>query len=93
MSAWPVQVTDHAASGVLEITWADGRTSRLPHAWLRSACRCADCEAQRRAGTEPAAAEDVRVTEIRPVGEQGLNLVFSDGHGRGIYPWNYLHSR
>jgi DUF971 family protein len=24
------------------------------------------------------------------VGELGLNLVFDDEHGRGIYPWPYL---
>jgi DUF971 family protein len=24
------------------------------------------------------------------VSDKGLNLVFSDGHGRGIFPWAYL---
>lgn len=91
MSAWPVSVTDHAASGLLEIAWADGRTSRLPHAQLRAACRCAACEAGRRRGQEPDAAADLRLAEIRPLGD-GLNLVFSDGHGRGIYPWSYLQA-
>ena len=27
---------------------------------------------------------------VHTIGDKGLNLVFSDGHGRGIYPWAYL---
>ncbi len=88
----PQAVTDHAVSGVLEVQWSDGRTSRLPHARLREACRCAGCEQQRRRGHPPAAPVGLRLAEIRPVGEQGLNLAFDDGHDRGIYPWPYLRS-
>jgi len=32
----------------------------------------------------------IRLDAIHPVGDKGLNLVFSDGHGRGIFPWAYL---
>jgi DUF971 family protein len=32
----------------------------------------------------------LRITEIHPVGAYGVQLVFSDGHDRGIYPWTYL---
>jgi DUF971 family protein len=31
----------------------------------------------------------VQVIELNPQG-YGLQLVFSDGHERGIYPWAYL---
>ena len=31
------------------------------------------------------------LTQINPIGEMGVQLVFSDGHDRGIYPWPYLH--
>jgi DUF971 family protein len=37
-----------------------------------------------------AAPESLRLVRIEPVGEQALNLGFSDGHDRGIYPWAYL---
>jgi DUF971 family protein len=86
----PQAITDHAASGVLELRWPDGRQARLPHATLRAACRCAACEQQRRHGTPPAPAAPVRLTAIRPFGD-GLNLVFDDGHDRGLYPWPFLH--
>lgn len=88
----PQALTDHAASGVLEITWPDGMTHRLPHALLRARCRCAACEQQRRHGSGVAVPEGVRLAAIHPVGAQAVNLVFDDGHGRGIYPWAYLRT-
>jgi DUF971 family protein len=90
-STLPTGITDHALSGVLEIAWADGHTSRLSHALLREQCRCAACEQLRRHGAGvPAADEALRLLRIEPVGENALNLGFSDGHDRGIYPWTFL---
>jgi DUF971 family protein len=89
--ATPTEITDHRASGVLEIAWADGHTSRLPHALLREHCRCAGCEQLRRHGPgAPPADQALRLVRIEPVADQGLNLGFSDGHERGIYPWTFL---
>lgn len=88
---WPSAITDHQRSGLLEIEWPNGERSQLPHALLRARCRCAACEqAVRTQGSHPALVADVRLAEIHTVGDKGLNLVFSDGHGRGIYPWLYL---
>jgi len=91
MNEPPQSVVDHRASGVLELVWLDGNVSRLPHALLRSRCRCGGCEQQRRhLGGLPETAAETRIEDIRPVGDKAVNLVFSDGHGRGIYPWAYL---
>ena len=88
---FPLDIVDHRASGVLELTWQDHTTARLPHPLLRSRCRCGGCEQQlRRSGRYPEASPDVRIERIEPVGDKALNLVFTDGHGRGIYPWAYL---
>jgi len=32
---------------------------------------------------------EVRIERVEPQG-YGVQLVFSDGHERGIYPWAYL---
>lgn len=89
--AFPVAITNHGASATLEIRWADGVSSLLAHGLLRASCRCAACVALRRAHRPVAeAAAAIRLTHAEPVGQQGLNLMFSDGHGRGIFPWAYL---
>jgi DUF971 family protein len=91
-SAFPQEITSHQQSGVLELRWQDGSVSRLPHGLLRSRCRCAGCEQAFRArGTHAAIDDAVRLDAVVPIGDKGLNLVFSDGHGRGIFPWAYLH--
>jgi DUF971 family protein len=86
----PLSITDHSRSGVLEIEWRDGAVSRLPHGLLRASCRCAACEqTRRRSGADPVADAALRLAHVEAIGH-GLNLVFDDGHGRGIYPWAYL---
>lgn len=88
----PEAIVDHRASGLLELTWPDGSSSRLPHGLLRAHCRCAGCEQQRRqTGASAEINAAIRLDAIHPIADKGLNLVFSDGHGRGIYPWAYLH--
>ena len=34
--------------------------------------------------------DDLRITDVHVVGGYAINLAFSDGHDRGIYPWTYL---
>lgn len=88
----PEAIVDHQASGVLELLWQDGSASRLSHRLLRERCRCAACEQEsRRLGHAAPSAAGLRLQAIHPVADRGLNLAFSDGHGRGIYPWAYLH--
>lgn len=83
--------TEVGSSGVLQITGSDAITSHLPHGWLRTHCRCAGCQQQaRRSEATPPLADNLRLSDIRPVADKGLNLVFSDGHDRGIYPWPHL---
>ncbi|TSB05993.1 DUF971 domain-containing protein, partial [Pseudomonas aeruginosa] len=45
--------------------------------------------AQRLRGRIDAAEQGVRLRDIRLQG-YGVQLVFDDGHERGIYPWSYL---
>jgi DUF971 family protein len=87
----PTELVWHRASGLLELAWADGRRARFTAAVLRQACKCAACEKRRRDGHLPAPPAGTALTELNPIGDMGLQLVFSDGHDRGIYPWPYLH--
>jgi DUF971 family protein len=62
----------------------------IPASRLRTACRCAHCTRARIDGRFPSAFEGVTIQSLSPMGQYGLNIGFSDGHGRGIYPWSYL---
>lgn len=90
MTALPETIENHAAQGVLALHWADGRSARVTHARLRAVCPCSECRAQRRAGIDIQEQADVRLAAIEPVGAYALNLAFSDGHRRGIYPFEML---
>jgi DUF971 family protein len=87
----PTAITDHQLSRSLQIDWSDQTSSHLSHVLLRANCRCAQCVQLRRGGQLPETDPAVALVRLEPVGEQGLNLGFSDGHDRGIYPWSYLH--
>ncbi|SFU74649.1 gamma-butyrobetaine hydroxylase-like domain-containing protein [Pseudoduganella namucuonensis] len=88
---WPSALAINHASRTLELVW-DGAPAALAHAALRASCRCAHCESARRAGG-PALpmAPDLALARIEVLGASGLQLFFSDGHHRGIYPWPYLY--
>lgn len=87
MTAAPSGIS-RGADGRLRLQWADG-PQWIDHARLRRECPCSQCRAFRLRGSQPMVSDAVRVRQIHPQG-YGVQLVFSDGHERGIYPWAYL---
>jgi DUF971 family protein len=73
----------------LRLTFASGE-QEISAEELRAACRCAWCTRARIDGKFPETFAGVAIDRIDPVGEYAINLAFSDGHARGIYPWPYL---
>jgi DUF971 family protein len=90
MTPLPDTIENQSAQGLLAVHWPDGRVAAFTHAQLRAACPCSECRARRRAGESIAPDEQVRITGIEPVGAYALNLAFSDGHRRGIFPFQML---
>jgi DUF971 family protein len=74
--------SDAPALGHENATWDVSR--------LRAACRCADCRRVRIDGAADPPVASLVLADARLVGDHALNIVFSDGHDRGIYPWSYL---
>ena len=89
----PEAIENRAAEGVLALRWPDGSESAWTHAALRAACPCAECRARRRSGLAVEADDLLRIADIAPVGAYALNLVFGDGHRRGIFPFSMLARR
>src|SRR5689334_11914221 len=85
--AMEVRVTGERQT--LEISWEGGNWSRYRAGQLRQACRCAECMRARIDGAF-APPEAVAIAKVDPIGSYAINVQFSDGHSRGIYPWSYL---
>lgn len=85
----PLSINARQSSGQLCLTWADGREHVLDYAELRRQCPCSQCRALRLRGSRLHVSAQIRLLQANPQG-YGVQLVFSDGHERGIYPWAYL---
>lgn len=78
----------------LDIDWdGAGDTVHFSARTLRLACPCAACvdEMSRRPLLDPATvAADIGVDSLELVGAYGLRIRWSDGHGTGIYTFEWL---
>ncbi|UZE52009.1 gamma-butyrobetaine hydroxylase-like domain-containing protein [Rhodopseudomonas sp. P2A-2r] len=88
--AVPTQIAVSDDLSFLEVTTAAGDVERLGAERLRLACKCAHCLRARIDGAFPNRFEGIAITAVAPVGGYAINLSFSDGHARGIYPWAFL---
>ena len=88
--AAPAHIAVSAQLDFLDLTMADGETVRLPATRLRAACRCAHCIRARIDGSFPNTFDGIAITVVAPIGDYAINIAFSDGHARGIYPWQLL---
>jgi DUF971 family protein len=76
----------------LRLVWPNGDKSEIDAGRLRSACRCAGCTRARIDGAFPVSFEGLSIKTIGVIGDYAINIVFSDNHARGIYPWEFLRS-
>ena len=88
----PTAITLHQASRLLEISFADGKTFRLPCEFLRVFSPSAEVRGHG-PGKEvlQTGKRDVGITAVEPVGQYAIQLRFSDGHDTGIYSWDLLY--
>jgi DUF971 family protein len=84
------EIRVNASARALELEWSDGSSAALPFATLRDRCMCAECRTARRQGLAIAVADDIAITDAVAYGPNAVQLVFNDGHARGIFPFSYL---
>lgn len=87
--AAPLSLSNSKKNKQVVVKWSDTDIKILSHQRLRGACPCAKCRAARIQGKISLVDADVELIAMNPMG-YGLQMVFSDGHDRGIYPWSYL---
>lgn len=86
----PYKVEVVSKQELMKIWWQAGSSIEIDFDELRKHCACSFCRAKGRLG-KPVEAK-TQVTNVVLMGSTGIQLVFSDGHDRGIYPWGYLQA-
>ena len=88
----PTEIKLHQKSRVLEVSFTDGRSFRLPCEFLRVYSPSAEVRGHG-PGQEvlQVGKKDVTIEKIEPVGSYAIQLTFSDRHDTGIYSWDLLY--
>lgn len=88
----PTELTVHQASRVLEISFDDGQTFRIPFELMRVYSPSAEVQGHG-PGQEvlQTGKREVGIIGLEAVGHYAVQPTFSDGHESGIFSWGYLY--
>lgn len=88
----PQDITVHGASRVLEVSFSDGQTFKIPFELMRVYSPSAEVQGHG-PGQEvlQSGKRGVTITALQPVGHYAVQPSFSDGHDSGIFTWAYLY--
>ena len=88
----PQDITVHSQSRMLEVSFSDGASFRIPFELMRVYSPSAEV-----AGHGPGqetlqhGKREVTLSGLEPVGNYAVKPEFSDGHNSGIFSWDYLY--
>ena len=89
---FPQEIKLHQKSRLMEIAFSDGSSFRLPYEFLR--VHSPSAEVRGHGPGQEVLQTGKRLVELRslePVGSYAVQPLFSDGHGTGIFSWEYLY--
>ena len=88
----PTGITLHNKSKVLEVSFADGQSFRIPFELMRVYSPSAEVKGHG-PGQEvlQTGKREVGVIDLASVGNYAVQPTFSDGHDSGIFSWDYLY--
>ncbi len=89
---WPLEIVHKAEEKLLEISFDDGTSFRLPAEFLRVESPSAEVKGHG-PGQETLVTgrRHVGIMEIEAVGNYAIRIRFDDLHDTGIYTWSYLY--
>jgi DUF971 family protein len=91
-SPTPVNIVVHGQSRVLEVSFSDGATFRIPFELMRIHSPSAEVQGHG-PGQEvlQTGKRLVDLVDLQPIGNYAVQPTFSDGHDSGIYSWDLLY--
>jgi DUF971 family protein len=88
----PTEIKLHQASRLMELSFADGTSFRLPYEFLRVYSPSAEVRGHGPGQeTLQVGKREITIAEVEAVGNYAIRPKFSDGHETGIYSWDYLY--
>jgi DUF971 family protein len=88
----PTDITVHQQSKLLEISFSDGKTFKLPFELMRVYSPSAEVQGHGPGQeTLQTGKREVGLQELEPIGNYAIKPVFTDGHESGIFSWDYLY--
>ena len=89
---WPIEVRCSEARDQLSIRFDNGDEFSISAELLRVESPSAEVQGHAAAQKKtPRGKQGVTISEMVPVGNYALRLIFSDGHDTGIFSWALLH--
>jgi DUF971 family protein len=88
----PQDITVHGTSRLLEVSFSDGATFRIPFELMRIYSPSAEVQGHG-PGQEvlQTGKRDIALEGLEPVGNYAIKPTFSDGHDSGLFTWEYLY--
>jgi len=89
MQTKPSDIQFDLKHDLIHFIWSNDQTVTLSHHQLRQSCPCTFCRYDRFKKLPLSTTDTVYVTQLNSQG-YGVQICFSDGHDKGIFPWEYL---
>ncbi len=87
-----IEITLHKKSQLLELRFDNGDHFELSSEFLRVHSPSAEVRGHSAdQAVLQVGKEQVKIVELKPVGNYGISPLFSDGHDSGIFTWQELH--
>ena len=91
-TATPQDIIVHSQSHMLEISFSDGASFRIPFELMRVCAPSAEVQGHGPGQeTLQTGKRHVEINALEPVGNYAVQPTFSDGHNTGIFTWDYLY--
>lgn len=89
----PTELKLHRKSGILDITFNDGKAFSFSCEFLRVYSPSAEVRGHG-PGQEiiQTGKKNITIMHMEPVGHYAIRLDFSDGHNTGLYSWDLLYN-
>lgn len=84
----------NTADNFLLVLWDNGSEAKYKLANLRKACPCAICSSEKENRGDSYipiyTGDQLHISDIKVIGNYGINIIWKDGHNTGIYEFNQL---